>query len=118
MSSNNPDQAQDPDLQDEDLLDADEAAEEIEQDGDMPMDEDDEEEEIQLQNDSAAYFDAHHDSIFCIAHHPTNPSIIATGGGDDVAYVFDATLPPGPVLPSSYESEPKQEGEHYRKEIT
>jgi ribosome assembly protein SQT1 len=98
------------DPEDDDILDADEADEEIDEDGDQPMDDDDDE-EIQLQNDSAAYFDAHQDSIFCIAQHPTNPGIVATGGGDDVAYVFDATLAPGPVLPSSYESEPKQQTE-------
>ena len=110
MASHERDPPQDEDLQDEDLLDIDEAEEEIDEDGDRPMD-DDEDEEIELQNDSAAYFDAHNDSIFCIAQHPTNPSIIATGGGDDLGYVFDATIAPGPVLPSSYESEPKGQGE-------
>ena len=102
----NTDPVQNPDIQDEDLLDADEAAEEIPEDPDHPMDEDDEE-EIQLQNDSAAYFDTHTDSIFCIAQHPTNPNIVVTGGGDDVAYIFDASAPTGPVLPSSYESNPQ-----------
>ncbi|ETN40780.1 uncharacterized protein HMPREF1541_05060 [Cyphellophora europaea CBS 101466] len=111
MASRENDPVHDSDMQDEDLLDADEAAEEIQQDDDQPMDDEDEEEEIQLQNDSAAYFDSHADSIFCIAQHPTNPGIVATGGGDDVAYVFDTTLAPGPVLPSSYESEPKPQGE-------
>ncbi|RMZ78469.1 hypothetical protein DV737_g3893, partial [Chaetothyriales sp. CBS 132003] len=99
--------------EDEDeLLDADEAAEEIDVDGDHPMDDDDPdqaEEEIQLQNDSAAYFDQHNDSIFCIAQHPTKPSVVVTGGGDDVAYIFDATPPAGPVLPSSFESNPQQQ---------
>ena len=113
MSSTNP--VQNPDLSDEDLLDADEAAEEIPEDGDHPMDEDDEEEEIQLQNDSAGYFDTHADSIFCIAQHPTNPNIVVTGGGDDVAYIFDASVPSGPVLPSSYESSPQPQE---RKGIT
>ncbi|EXJ79888.1 hypothetical protein A1O3_08173 [Capronia epimyces CBS 606.96] len=84
-------------LEEGDLLDADDAAEEIAKDDDQPMDEDfddlDEEEEIQLQNDSVAHFDAHTDSIFCIAQHPTKPSIIITGGGDDVAYIFDASVP-------------------------
>lgn len=81
-----------------DLLDEDDAAEEIVKDDDQPMDEDEdyeEEEEIQLQNDSVAHFDAHTDSIFCIAQHPTNPSIIITGGGDDVAYIFGASVPQG-----------------------
>ena len=107
MAAPNP--SQNPDLvEDEDLLDVDEAAEEIEEDGDHPMDDDEEgEEEIQLQNDSAAYFDTHNDSIFCIAQHPNNPSIVVTGGGDDTAYIFDATAPAGPVLPSSFESNPQ-----------
>ena len=55
------------------MLDPTEAEEVIEDDGDVAMDseEDDEgyEEIIQLQNDSAAYFDGHKDSIFCIAQH-------------------------------------------------
>jgi ribosome assembly protein SQT1 len=103
------------DLLDEDeMLDADEAAEEIneDEDGDHPMSEDDGEEEIQqeiqLQNDSSAHFDAHTDSIFCIAQHPTLPHIVATGGGDDVAYVFDSTVAAGPVLPTSYATTPEE----------
>jgi ribosome assembly protein SQT1 len=96
------------DLPEEDLLDAEDAAEEIPEDPNHPMDEDDEDdEEIQLQNDSAVHFDTHTDSIFCIAQHPTNSPIVATGGGDDVAYVFDSSLPDGPVLPTSYESRPQ-----------
>ncbi|EXJ83882.1 hypothetical protein A1O1_07510 [Capronia coronata CBS 617.96] len=83
-------------LEEGDILDADDAAEEISKDDDQPMDDDEgdfeDEEEIQLQNDSVAHFDAHTDSIFCIAQHPTNPSIIVTGGGDDTAYIFDASV--------------------------
>lgn len=88
------------DYHDEDNeLDADEAAEVIEDDGDVPMDSDDEGEEggqdmqmeIEIQNDSIAHFDEHKDSIFCIAQHPVHESIIATGGGDDVGYVVDIT---------------------------
>lgn len=84
--------------QENEMLDADEAEEEIVDDGDVPMDSDDEADEgageeiqmqIQLQNDSAAHFDKHTDSIFCIAQHPVHPNIVATGGGDDVGYVFD-----------------------------
>lgn len=97
---------------DEDLLDADEADEEIPEDDEHPMEEeDDNEEEIQLQNDSAAHFDIHADSIFCIAQHPLHSSIVATGGGDDVAHIFDTSIPDGPVLPSSYESNPQPKGE-------
>ncbi|KAF2152995.1 WD40 repeat-like protein [Myriangium duriaei CBS 260.36] len=91
-----------------DQADADEIVPEGE---DVEMDSDDEGdeplEEIALQNDSSAHFDAHKDSIFCIAQHPLNPAIVATGGGDDVAYIWDATPAPRPVLPASYEADPQ-----------
>lgn len=95
------------------MLDPNDAEEIIQDDGDAAMDSGDEEgedqiiEEIQLQNDSVAHFDHHKDSIFCIAQHPTQPNLIATGAGDDVAYVWDCTPPEGPVLPASYESDPQ-----------
>ncbi|KIW38245.1 uncharacterized protein PV06_09228 [Exophiala oligosperma] len=99
MSSSDPHHNPSEEMEEDDLLAAEDADEEIPEDEDHPMDEDmDEEEdmgepqeEIQLQNDSAAHFDAHSDSIFCIAQHPSRPSIIVTGGGDDVAYIFDAS---------------------------
>ncbi|KAF1945618.1 acetyl-CoA synthetase-like protein [Clathrospora elynae] len=80
-------------------LDADEAAEIVEDDGDVPMDSDDEGDEggediqmeINLQNDSIAHFDEHKDSIFCIAQHPVHHEIIATGGGDDAGYIIDVS---------------------------
>lgn len=116
MSDTNPAHRDAP--EDDDIFNAEDAAEEIEEDpdADHPMEDDDDlEEEIQLQNDSAAHFDSHTDSVFTIAQHPTNPNIIITGGGDDVAYIFDASIPNGPVLPSSYESNPQPQGE--RKSI-
>lgn len=99
--------------EEEDMLDADEAAEEImPQDEDHPMDSDredgddnDDDVEMQLQNDSIAHFDAHKDSIFSITAHPLDPSIVATGSGDDTAYIFSAAVSE-PVLPTSYESNP------------
>ncbi|KAL9033446.1 MAG: hypothetical protein Q9180_005940 [Flavoplaca navasiana] len=97
---------------DEALLEPSDAAEIVQDDPDHPMDLDDEDEqadgqeqEIQLQNDSIAHFDLHSDSIFCIANHPTDSMIIATGGGDDTTYVFSADVP-SPLLPPSYESNP------------
>ena len=96
------------------LLDAEEAAEEIPETGDQdhPMDSDPDEEPleetIQLQNDSIAHFDAHSDSIFCIAQHPTNPTTTATGGGDDTTYIWSST-PPSTPLPTSYETSPSAE---------
>jgi ribosome assembly protein SQT1 len=98
------------DEEDDAMLDMDEAEEVVEQEDDAAMDsgEDDQmDEEIQLQNDSAAHFDHHKSSIFCIAQHPTRPEIIATGGGDDIGYIWDSTPSEGPVLPASYESNPQ-----------
>ena len=98
------------------MLDPNEAEEVVEDDGDAAMDSEGEGEDegpgdvqqtIQLQNDSVAHFDAHKDSVYCIAQHPTRPEIVATGGGDDTAYVWDATPEPGPVLPASYETNPQ-----------
>ncbi|KAF2430948.1 WD40 repeat-like protein [Tothia fuscella] len=98
-----------PEDEDEDaMLDPTEAEEEIEGDEDVEMGSDGEEEQvIALQNDSSAHFDGHKDSIFCIAQQPTKPAIVATGGGDDIAYIFDSTPEPSPVLPASYESNPQ-----------
>lgn len=86
------------DIQDEEptMLAPDEAAEEIVDDGDVPMDSDDEAEEFELINDSQAYFDKHSDSIFSIAAHPTNPTLFLTGGGDDVAYIWTPDIPANP----------------------
>ncbi|KAL2062103.1 hypothetical protein VTL71DRAFT_6369 [Oculimacula yallundae] len=113
------------------MLGADEAEEEImDLEGDTAMDsgsdeEDDGEgqegddeimEEIQLQNDSAAHFDFHPDSIFTIAQHPTNTNIVATGGseGDDkggIGYIWDSTPDSTntPVLPASYQTAPNEQ---------
>lgn len=102
--------------EEEDLLDAAEAAEVVPDDAneDHPMDSDNEgspdgrlngEEEIHLQNDSKAHFDQHSDSIFCVAQHPLQPSLIATGGGDDTAYIFSSEYPT-PLPPNSHESNP------------
>jgi ribosome assembly protein SQT1 len=128
MSSHNP--SQDPHHENEEddepaMLDADEAAEEYaDEDGDAAMDsgsengdpaEDEIMEEIALQNDSAAHFDAHKDSIFTIAQHPLLPHIVATGGseGEDaggIGYIFDATPAEdaSPVLPTSWQSAPSE----------
>ncbi|KAI1432491.1 WD40-repeat-containing domain protein [Xylaria sp. CBS 124048] len=98
------------------MLDANDALEEIEDlEGDVAMDSDDDEPvEINIHNDSVAYFDAHKDSVFSIAQHPTQPTLIATGGGegegDDapgIGYVFDTSPVVGrPVLPPSYHADP------------
>ncbi|KAK0725811.1 WD40-repeat-containing domain protein [Lasiosphaeris hirsuta] len=108
----------DPDMLDED--DADEVLDAAggDGDGDVAMGSDDEgddgNEEILLQNDSIAYFDAHKDSVFAIAQHPTYPNLVATGGSEGDAddapgkgYVVDTSAAASrPVLPASYNSDP------------
>lgn len=102
-----------PEEEDDVMLDPNDAEEVVEQDEDAAMDSGEDEEgddpleEIQLQNDSTAHFDYHKNSVFCIAQHPTRPEIVATGAGDDIAYIWDSTPPDGPVLPRSYESNPQ-----------
>ncbi|TPX11069.1 uncharacterized protein E0L32_007930 [Thyridium curvatum] len=122
-SSHNPHPQDDPEGDEPDMLDADEALEEVEQGDDddvaMDSDDDDQQEEIALENDSIAYFDAHKDSVFCIAQHPKYPSLIATGGseGDDddapgKGYIFDASAAESrPVLPPSFSSDPSARAE-------
>lgn len=116
MASQIPHSQDDPLEEDDVLLDLADAGEEIPDDPDHAMDSQDEDDdnddddinqdqEIQLQNDFKAHFDLHQDSIFCITQHPHDPSIVATGSGDDTTYVFDAS-PPSPLLPLSYESNP------------
>ncbi|RDW74468.1 uncharacterized protein DSM5745_07130 [Aspergillus mulundensis] len=115
MSSSNSNRPNEEDA----FIDADEAEEIFTRDEDHPMESDGEdadgdqemtfeEQEIELQNDSAAHFDAHNDSIFCIATHPIHNNIVVTGSGDDSAYLFDSTPNTDrPVLPASYESDPQ-----------
>ncbi|KAF1357559.1 WD40 repeat-like protein [Lizonia empirigonia] len=109
MSAQQPHDEPEIDYHDEDnVLDADEAEEILEDDGDVPMDSDDEGDddmqmEINLQNDSVTHFDEHKDSIFCIAQHPVHPEIIATGGGDDVGYIIDITAVPATQQPGERE---------------
>jgi WD40 repeat protein len=48
-------------------------------------------------NDMAhCVFSGHKDSVYCIAAHPTQPGVVITGGGDDVAYIwtYDTNLQP------------------------
>ena len=120
MSASQPHQDEEPDDAAE-MLNPNDAAEIIDEDGDAAMDSgadggDDVNEEIQLQNDSSASFDHHPDSIFCIAQHPLLPHIIATGGseGEDlggIGYIFDSTPEAPPVLPASYQAAPSESTE-------
>ncbi|KAG5999634.1 hypothetical protein E4U43_001946 [Claviceps pusilla] len=115
-SSKHPEDVEDVD----DMLATDDAAEEIENEGDddVAMDSDGEDEheqeEVLLQNDSIAYFDLPQDSLFAIAQHPLQASLVAVGGSagpeDDApgaGWLFDTSAAASrPVLPASYASDP------------
>lgn len=62
---------------DGDYEDYDEEADGMEDDGEM------------MEETSQVQFREHQDSIYCVATHPTNFEIAVTGGGDDVAYVWN-----------------------------
>lgn len=130
MSSQTPYQDQEPqdphdgESEEAQMLDADEAEEEItNEDGDdIAMDSGDEGDdneimqEIYLQNDSTAHFDLFKDSIFCIAQHPIQGSLVAVGGSSSeeedapgIGYIFDSLSGEGvPVLPASYRADPNE----------
>ncbi|KOS21253.1 putative WD repeat-containing protein [Escovopsis weberi] len=102
------------DMDHDNLLDAEDVAEEILQgEDDVAMDSDGDD-ELVLQNDSIAYFDLPQDSLFAIAQHPQHPNIIAVGGSagqEDNApgagWLFDTSAARSrPVLPASYASDP------------
>ncbi|KEQ78033.1 WD40 repeat-like protein [Aureobasidium namibiae CBS 147.97] len=116
MSAHEPHEEDNVPEDDDEMFNPEDMEEEFEGEGeDMPMSDDEEGgamEEIMLQNDSIAHFDGHKDSIFCIAQHPTHPQLVATGGGDDVAYLWDCSPPQAPVLPASYESNPQPVERH------
>ncbi|KAJ7563036.1 hypothetical protein O6H91_03G094200 [Diphasiastrum complanatum] len=71
------------DLNDEDLPDANESQDEDDevQDSVIAMEEVD---------DSIHTFIGHHGPIFSVACHPIDPSLVATGGADDIAYLWRA----------------------------
>jgi ribosome assembly protein SQT1 len=73
---------------------------EVQDDGDYPMEGNEDEDDIaggpaagpslSAENNSVQGFQAHVGSVFCVACHPTEP-LAATGGEDDVGYIWDIT---------------------------
>ncbi|RKP26065.1 WD40-repeat-containing domain protein [Syncephalis pseudoplumigaleata] len=55
---------------------------------DADMDDDTQMEEFK--DDSVQGFFAHQEPVYCVAAHPTDPTLFATGGGDDKAYLWRA----------------------------
>ncbi|KDQ59242.1 hypothetical protein JAAARDRAFT_33965 [Jaapia argillacea MUCL 33604] len=75
-------------------IDQDEVYEEVEDDGDQPMDDDDNEPgepgDTTYEDNSLQHFPEHKKSVFCVSAHPTAP-IAASGGEDDLGYIWDIT---------------------------
>ncbi|KAF8910666.1 ribosome biogenesis protein Sqt1 [Gymnopilus junonius] len=99
------DRAEDIDFEEEDdqFITEDDILQEVQDDGDHPMDEDDEEEEARdtlgdmeegssghVEDISLQHFDTHGASVFAVACHPTQP-LAASGGEDDLGYIWDIT---------------------------
>jgi len=91
------------DLEDEQFITEDDVLAEVPDDGDRPMDEDDEEDETgdtlgdlagaasgSGEDNSVQAFPNHNSSVFAVAGHPTEP-LAASGGEDDLGYVWDIT---------------------------
>ncbi|KAJ7274382.1 WD40-repeat-containing domain protein [Mycena haematopus] len=90
------------DLEEEQFITEDDYLAEVPDDGDVPMDEDDDEEGDTLgelagagsssgsHDNSLQSFQNHGSSVFCVAGHPTEP-LAASGGEDDLGYVWDIT---------------------------
>eukprot|EP01127_Copromyxa_protea_P005425 TRINITY_DN15353_c0_g1_i1.p1 TRINITY_DN15353_c0_g1~~TRINITY_DN15353_c0_g1_i1.p1 ORF type:complete len:415 (-),score=111.00 TRINITY_DN15353_c0_g1_i1:29-1273(-) len=57
--------------------------------GEMMSEDDDEEEEERpdIPDDSVSQFRGHTDSVYSVAIHPTQPNLVASGGGDDIAFL-------------------------------
>jgi ribosome assembly protein SQT1 len=82
-------------------LETDDILEEVDDDGDAPMDEDDDQlgelanggepegdEETIYEDNSLAHFSGHSGSVFAVTAHPRAP-IAASGGEDDLGYIWD-----------------------------
>jgi len=74
-------------------LDPNDVLQEVQDDGDAPMDEDDEvegggEDETPVEDTSIQHFAEHTFSVFTIAAHPSQP-LAASGGEDDLGYIWN-----------------------------
>ncbi|RDB25935.1 putative WD repeat-containing protein C25H1.08c [Hypsizygus marmoreus] len=86
--------------QEEQFISAEDILTEVADDGDEPMDEDEEGDELgelgagssssKFETNSVQIFTDHRSSVFAVAGHPTQP-LAASGGEDDVGYVWDIT---------------------------
>lgn len=78
------DKGSDHDMSDSDDDDEDDEQDDAEQDANEAMEEDFVDESIQ------GFFE-HKDSIYCVTSSPSNPDLFATGGGDEMGYLWSVT---------------------------
>jgi ribosome assembly protein SQT1 len=82
--------------EDDQFIDENDVYLEVDEDEDHPMDEDEEvleenvDEEIVYEDNSIQHFPTHRGSVFVISAHPS-ASLAASGGEDDLAYIWDWT---------------------------
>lgn len=82
----------------EQFISEDDILEEVQDDGDAPMDEDEDNDGQDLgegssgpvEDNTVQHFTAHTASVFTVASHPTEP-LAASGGEDDLGYIWDIT---------------------------
>ncbi|KAJ2121520.1 60S ribosomal subunit assembly or modification protein [Coemansia sp. RSA 720] len=60
-------------------------------DDDMNQDASGSQDQVVLEDDSVQGFFTHKEPVFAVDMHPTDPSIVVSGGGDDKAYLWDTT---------------------------
>jgi ribosome assembly protein SQT1 len=90
----------------EEFITEDDILAEVNDDGDHPMDDDEEdgeeEEEDMLgdmpegssshvEDNSLQHFTAHQGSVFSVSGHPTQQPLVASGGEDDLGFIWDIT---------------------------
>lgn len=81
MQENFSDESMDEDFE----LNSSQMEDEDEDDPDVVEDEDDLED---IEDNSVSSFQKHTDSVYCVSTNPTNPLLVATGGGDDRAFIW------------------------------
>ena len=90
----------DEEYEDEQYINQEDIVEEIQIDGDAPMDEEDNDDESRdtvghlgeapFNDNSVQHFPSHSASVFAVSCHPTQP-LAVSGGEDDLSYIWDIT---------------------------
>ena len=83
----------DEDYEDEQYMNQEDIVEEIQVDGDAPMDDEDEARDTvgeHITDNSVQHFTSHTASVFVVSCHPTQP-LAVSGGEDDLGYIWDIT---------------------------